>query len=313
MFDRLANGKDVLSRTDITNPWQQQSFDTIARSLNVTNGQLTRQQYIDGLQQMMQQWRGGGRGGAGAGGAGPRAGRGPGGGGPGGNPDAMAESAFKQLDKNGDGFLSYDEMTDELKAERDKWDTDKNGLIDLNEYKAYFRARMQQIRADNGWGQNPGGAGGGDQQLLPPQLVPDQPDDPKRVVYRVGKLPPELPAWFAQIDTDKDGQIGLYEWKSSGRQLDEFFAMDANGDGFLTPEEVLGYLKKANGGAQAANGAPTGGQGVFGQGSQGQGRGGFGRGQGGFNRGGGNRGGGQGNRGGGQGRQRRGGQNWGGQ
>jgi len=305
IFDRMSGGKDVLVRTDITNPWQQQSFDAIARSLGITNGQLTRQQYIDGSQQLRQQWAGGG--------GGQRGGRGQAGGGPGGNPDALAETMFKRLDKNGDGFLSYDEMTDELKAERDKWDTDKNGLIDLNEYKAYFRARMQQIRTDNGWGQNQGGGGGND-QLLPPQLMPAEEEEvPKRVVYRAGKLPAGLPAWFQQLDTDKDGQIGLYEWKASGRPLADFFAMDANGDGFLTVEEVLSYEKKNNGGGAqvAANGIPTGGfgQGGFGRGGFPQGGlGGFGRGQGGFNRG--NQGGF--NRGGGQGR-RRGGQNQGGQ
>jgi hypothetical protein len=323
MFDQLANGKDVLTRADITNPWQQRSFDTIARTLNVTNGQLTRQQYVDGTQQMMQQFRAGGFGG-GAGGGGARGGRGAGGGGPGGgNPDAMAESAFKRLDKNGDGFLSYDEMTDELKAERDKWDTDKNGLIDLNEYKAYFRARMQQIRTDNGWGQ--GGFGGGnDQQELPYTVITAPEEDPKRVVYRAGKLPPELPAWFAQLDTDKDGQIGLYEWKVSGRSLKEFTDMDANADGFLTPEEVLGYLKKNGVGQLAANGTPGGasgqqpafgGPGGFGQqggfgGGFGRGNQGFGRGQGNFGRGQGNQGG---NRGGGRGGRQRGGNPFGGQ
>ena len=44
---------------------------------------------------------------------------------------------------------------------------------------------------------------------------------------------------FQQLDTDQDGQIGLYEWRTSGRPIDEFEKYDRNGDGFLTIEEVL--------------------------------------------------------------------------
>ena len=29
---------------------------------------------------------------------------------------------FRRLDKDGDGYLSYDEMSENLKAEKDKWD-----------------------------------------------------------------------------------------------------------------------------------------------------------------------------------------------
>src|SRR5205807_8961735 len=65
----------------------------------------------------------------------------------------------------------------------------------------------------------------------------------RATVYRFGKLPKELPAWFAEIDTDKDGQIGLYEWVKAGRNVDEFRAMDRNDDGLLTVDEVLGYVR----------------------------------------------------------------------
>src|SRR4029077_16432070 len=76
-----------------------------------------------------------------------------------------------------------------------------------------------------------------------PSMIPgsEQPEeeDRKPVVHRAGKLPKELRAWFKELETDGDGQIGLYEWKASGRPLDEFMKMDRNGDGFLTVEEVL--------------------------------------------------------------------------
>jgi hypothetical protein len=61
-------------------------------------------------------------------------------------------------------------------------------------------------------------------------------------------LPKELPPWFKQLDTNHDAQIGLYEWKVSGRPLSEFQAMDRNNDGFLTVEEVLAYEAKMGSG-----------------------------------------------------------------
>ena len=67
----------------------------------------------------------------------------------------------------------------------------------------------------------------------------DEIDDERPNVLRYGKTPKELPSWFTELDTDKDAQIGLYEWRAAGRSIEEFLAKDLNGDGFLTAEEVL--------------------------------------------------------------------------
>ncbi|QDT29810.1 EF-hand domain-containing protein [Gimesia panareensis] len=49
---------------------------------------------------------------------------------------------------------------------------------------------------------------------------------------------------FVPHDTDQDGQIGLYEWrKNNPGKLADFFTMDLNGDGYLTPKEI--QLSKA--------------------------------------------------------------------
>ena len=139
-------------------------------------------------------------------------------------------------------MLNYDEMPETLRAERTQWDTNKDGFIDLNEYKAYYRARMQQRAAERG--------GSWSSQQPPPEwglpsVPPVEEEEQRPVVYRAGKLPKDLPAWFQQLDTDNDGQIGLYEWKTSGRSLEEFEQIDRNGDGFLTVEEVLRYQAEA--------------------------------------------------------------------
>ena len=46
----------------------------------------------------------------------------------------------------------------------------------------------------------------------------------------------DLPTKFSEVDANKDGQIGLYEWDRA--KYKEFFAMDKNHDGFLTPREL---------------------------------------------------------------------------
>jgi Ca2+-binding EF-hand superfamily protein len=259
MFDMMSKGKDVVKRADL-DPMTGMRFDRIAAGLGITNGQLTRQQYLDYMQQRMA-GRGGPPGAGGPAAPGAPAPASPNFGGGGGGPRGMgggedrsanwAESMFRRLDLNGDGLLNNDEMPESLRIERDKWDTNKDGFIDLNEYKAYFQARMQQMQAERAaaggsWG------GGNDGQA--------EEEERKQVVYRAGKLPKELPAWFAQLDTDGDGQIGVYEWKNSGRSMREFEAMDRNGDGFLTIDEVLRSVGVTPGGGEnGLAGGPSGG------------------------------------------------------
>ncbi|HEV2948448.1 MAG TPA: EF-hand domain-containing protein [Gemmataceae bacterium] len=277
MFDRFANGKEVWTRADAANnPWGQGMFDRIAQSMNITNGQITREQFTTYMQQQRNNWGGGGGrrgnrqnngapgatpGGTPANGSSPGAPGGDSGNQPNGS-DQWAERMFQRLDANGDGLLNNDEMPEALRAEREKWDTNKDGFIDLNEYKAYFRAVMQQRMAEGGgWNQNWQGGGMPEPGMA---LIPVE-DEPikKAAVYRAGNLPKDIPSWFSQYDTDGDGQIGLYEWKATGESMEKFRQIDRNNDGFLTIDEVLRYdaEQKKNGG-----GAPTfGGMRVAGQ------------------------------------------------
>lgn len=271
-WNQMTGGKDVWNRADITDQRQTFFFDMMARQLNITNGQITKQQFLDFSAQMRQRFQNGGGFGRGPGGmqqgqqpnnGGQGAGGPPQGGQGGFDPNTMAEVLFKRFDKNGDGVLNYDEMPDNLKAEKDKFDTNKDGMIDLNEFKEFIKARGEQMRNEMGGGNGANAGAGGFMPGLPtaPIKLPEE-EEPKRVVYRAGKLPKELPPWFQQIDKDGDGQIGLYEWKNSGRPLDEFFKIDRNGDGFLTVEEVLHYVanqNKANGKGPASPGGNGGG------------------------------------------------------
>jgi hypothetical protein len=76
------------------------------------------------------------------------------------------------------------------------------------------------------------------------------PDGFKPRIYRVSKLPPGLPEWFARLDMqgDCDGQVGLWEARRDPNVLHHFASMDLNGDGLLTPDEVLRWqaMQKRN-------------------------------------------------------------------
>jgi hypothetical protein len=64
-----------------------------------------------------------------------------------------------------------------------------------------------------------------------------------RSAVRRSHFVPELPSEFIARDKNGDGQIALYEWER--KKYAEFAKLDLNGDGFLTPAELLpkGALK----------------------------------------------------------------------
>jgi Ca2+-binding EF-hand superfamily protein len=217
-FDVLSGGQGVWRYDDIPHKPLRDMFERIAGRLGVADGQITRDQFVRYAQQYLVEgaspsWKSPAETG----------------------PQAEAAKTFRDLDRNGDGVLSHDEMSETLRAEWRRWDTNRDGFIDLNEYLDYFYARMRKVIAEGGF---PGQPGPGR-----PPVPMEEANDSRPVVYRYGKLPPGIPAWFTQLDTDCDAQLGLYEWKYSGRPLGEFEAMDRNGDGFLTVTELVRFLK----------------------------------------------------------------------
>jgi beta-glucosidase len=135
--------------------------------------------------------------------------------------DLEADVLFRQLDRTGNARLDPDEMPPALRANLLRWDTDGDGHIDREEFRAYFRSRVQEF---------------------PNRLARTEAPD----AARRGEIAPgRLPEWFTELDADGDGQIALHEWQAAGRPVRQFMAMDRNGDGFLTPEEVLAYSGQA--------------------------------------------------------------------
>src|SRR5262249_51842469 len=121
---------------------------------------------------------------------------------------------FKQLDTNQDGHLSIPEW---LRGRR-KWeefhlyDLDGDDRITSDEVLEYLRTHPENQNKDNA---------------------------------KPGRLPRGLPPWFQQLDADRDGQLSLTEWRRGGGSRDEFLRYDLNGDGLITPKEVLWVIRES--------------------------------------------------------------------
>ena len=155
-----------------------------------------------------------------------------------GDPDSL----FTRADQYKDGKIVREE-TRMLTPYFEQIDTNKDNGIDLTELKV-FSAAMSAASPSGGAGfpGAPGGFPSGD-----PKIEDTETERP--IVYRFGKLPKDFP--YAGIDKDEDGQVSLYEWRTSLKLVDEFVDRDLNGDGFLTAEEWLRGTKTSLGGADA--------------------------------------------------------------
>ncbi len=246
IFNMISGGKDVIDLSQLDPNMRQR----LASRYGVTGNQITRDQFKAGMAQRMSNPSGqfggtsfqmstpiafGSQGSPMAftfqsGSAAP-------GGIPGGDDgqDRRVEEYFKKLDLNQNGVLEHHELVgdpvaEDLSREIEKYDKNQDGFIDLAEFKAYLAARKDPQDGKNPLGPKP------DSRRKRPTVI------------RGGNLPADFP--FASLDRDGDGQIGLYEWKESGKRISEFLAMDLNNDGFLTVDEFTRWKKvddEANG------------------------------------------------------------------
>ena len=140
------------------------------------------------------------------------------GGGGGGDRGEQIRNFFSQMQSRGGNGGSSDDRREQMRA---------------------FFSRMQQQR-DGGQGgssrsrggREGGGREGGSRGGRSRGRGDSNATKPKPVV----RVTIDLPENYAAMDRDKDGQLGLYEWKLSAIQ--QFRTLDTNRDGFLTPREL---------------------------------------------------------------------------
>ena len=70
-----------------------------------------------------------------------------------------------------------------------------------------------------------------------------------------GRTTVDLPANYLGIDTNKDRQISLFEWERS--RFNEFYQLDVNNDGILTPRELGGATAVASSSPTTSQGSDT--------------------------------------------------------
>lgn len=178
-----------------------------------------------------------GGGGFGGGGFGPGGGMGGfgGGGGQNGDPAELAQRRIREQDKDGDGKVSFEEADGRLRDRFRDIDTNGDGYIDAQEYAGYYAARSGG--GPGGWGQGGWGPNG--------QFERQKVEEERPVAMRYGKLPGGLPNWYDEFDTDKDGQVSLYEWRMGKKTISEFNTIDLNGDGLITADEYLRFSRQS--------------------------------------------------------------------
>ena len=153
-----------------------------------------------------------------------------------------AEKLFGGFDRDGDGALSREEAPEALLSMWRQFDRNRDGYIDFTEYGAYYQAHLRYV-SDK--------VAAGEIEIKLPKgfTLPSRgqnPNDPAQKQQAGAQAPAGkaavLPDWFTKLDADRDGQVSLYEWRQGGGKVDEFSAMDRDGDCLLTAQELLRFL-----------------------------------------------------------------------
>ncbi|MSR60057.1 MAG: hypothetical protein EXS05_20865 [Planctomycetaceae bacterium] len=163
-------------------------------------------------------------------------------------PGGGSDDTFRQLDRNGNDAIDPEEW-EALPATFRKAFEDRG--VDLSVSMEYddFVETSRAIREEMMARFTQGGGGGGRRGPPgpPPPAAPaadamrSEEKKTEKVVIRASKpknsMNVKLPEAYRAKDTNRDGQIGLYEWSLSDYKT--FRKLDLNGDGFLTPQELI--------------------------------------------------------------------------
>lgn len=160
------------------------------------------------------------------------------------------DRVFSYFDRNRDGKLDgeeYGRFPDSMKQAVRYVRLDFRQGVDLQTFQRAWPQMQGEMRAqrdrDASRGEDRGDGRSGDYRREESRR-----EEPRReeASKPKSKVPPkrsprprvtvDLPTKFSDVDRNQDGQIGLYEWDRA--KYREFFQLDQNGDGFLTPREL---------------------------------------------------------------------------
>ena len=154
---------------------------------------------------------------------------------------AQAQSLYKsfldRFDANKDGKISRGEVPEgDLRKAFDRM-AEK---YQLDPKKVYARSELEQILGITPSASSdsaaPSGSGRGRSRSRSESVPSSSATGSSASGARSYRALVELPDDYRKYDKDGDGQVGLYEWPKN--RIAEFLALDKNGDGFLTVEEL---------------------------------------------------------------------------
>jgi len=172
-----------------------------------------------------------------------------------GSPDderARTERFFGYLDRNQDGRLDREEMQRLPGSFRETLERSEinvsNGLSkeqflrEIPRAMEESRRRREEEYRNRSGGDSPSSYRRSDDSRRSDDRRREEERKNSSYVYSPSKRDPvtmKIPRRFEDGDTDKDGQIGLYEWRQwRPEEKYHFRVYDINGDGFLTPKEL---------------------------------------------------------------------------
>lgn len=112
--------------------------------------------------------------------------------------------------------------------------------VSTDEFRESMRRQFEQMRQEGGspFGRPPAAGGAPDQAANRSQYAPSVSFRPREKERMTIDLPPK----YSELDSDFDGQVGLYEWITARRETLELFdQIDIDSDGLLTPAELKDY------------------------------------------------------------------------
>ncbi|MGF1579346.1 MAG: hypothetical protein ACFCD0_08295 [Gemmataceae bacterium] len=151
-------------------------------------------------------------------------------------PEKQGALYFTERDRNKNGYIDADEMSGGMRYRLKEYDKNGDGKMSKSETVAYYTKRMEQWRKgrDRSKSSTPSKTKGETQRIIIEEIPYERP-----LVFAFGKMPNGTPDWYTDNDTDKDGQVALYEWRKSGQSIAEFLKRDTNQDGLISPDEMV--------------------------------------------------------------------------